>query len=55
MLVEPGLERAGALPRGVLGPPGISVLELPVGVVGGSRVGREGGGVHPGVVLELIL
>ena len=37
--------------RAVYGPPGVPVLELPVGVVGGRRVGREGGGVHPGVVL----
>ncbi len=46
MLVEPGLQSAGALPRGVLRPVRVSVLELTVGVEGRARVGSEAGRVH---------
>lgn len=41
MLVEPGLQSAGALPCGVFRPGRVSILELAVGIEGRARVGSK--------------
>lgn len=55
VLIEPGLQRAGTLPGGVLGPGRVPVLELTVWVESWRGVGREAAWMDARTVLQLVL
>lgn len=55
MLLQPGLQGAGGLARGRLGPRRVSIRVLTVGVEPLSGVDGQGGSVGSGTVLQLVL